>query len=279
MSRLDQLRLLPLWLLAPLLAAAGAIVWRGWLAPDALRDAPSRRLGLGATDLLVAAGLMLTGMSLGSLVVMRVKDAPLPTYLIATMAAQMLGLGLPALYLALRAARETRGLARIGYVPTRPGRDVKLGLLGAVLALMIVPGVILLGAIVGVLLGHEPATIAHDLLVRLRDSDSALGAVLLVVSAGLLAPLLEEAVYRGLWQSMLVETLGEDRRWLAVMVAALIFAAMHLGGTVDGQALPALWVLGVLLGWLYERTGSLLPGVIVHAAFNVFNISYVLLFG
>jgi membrane protease YdiL (CAAX protease family) len=40
--------------------------------------------------------------------------------------------------------------------------------------------------------------------------------------------------------------------------------------------LPGLLVLGVVLGWLYERSGSLLPCVLVHAGFNALNIAMVL---
>lgn len=277
MSTWDRIQALPLWLLAPMAAAFGVILWRGWLRPDALRDAPSRKIGFSPTDLLVAAGLMLTGMSLGSLVVARFVDAPLTTFMGAAIAAQLLGSGLPVLYLGVRAATQDRGLRRIGYVPTRPVRDVSVGVVASVLAPAIVFGVMVLGAIVGALFGYDAPQLAHTLLTRLRDDGTTSGAAMVVLSAVVVAPILEEALYRGLWQSMIVEGLGERLRWPAVMIAATIFMAVHIGA-VDVQALPALWALGVMLGWLYERTGSLLPGILVHMAFNAINIGFVLLF-
>jgi membrane protease YdiL (CAAX protease family) len=41
--------------------------------------------------------------------------------------------------------------------------------------------------------------------------------------------------------------------------------------------LPGLLVLAVVLGWLYERWGSLLPCVLVHALFNSGNCALALL--
>jgi len=46
---------------------------------------------------------------------------------------------------------------------------------------------------------------------------------------------------------------------------------MHTGQA--WQVLPSLFVLAVVLGWLYERTGSLLPSVLVHMGFNAINIA------
>ncbi len=64
--------------------------------------------------------------------------------------------------------------------------------------------------------------------------------------------------------------MGASRRWLVIVVGATIFAGIHTG-SVAGEALPGLFVLGLILGWLYESTGSLLPSVLVHAGFNLFN--------
>ena len=60
-------------------------------------------------------------------------------------------------------------------------------------------------------------------------------------------------------------------RWLVVLSAAALFALIHLGPQVAWQGLPVLFVLGIFLGWLYERTGSLWPGIVLHAGFNAIN--------
>ena len=112
----------------------------------------------------------------------------------------------------------------------------------------------------------------HELLLALqRDGGwwDAGGRSLL--SAVVIAPVAEEVLNRGLLQTLLLRTLGHRWRWAAIGVASAGFAALHLG-SVPLQALPGLFVLGLVFGALYERTGSLVPGILVHAAFNALNV-------
>lgn len=278
MSLSEKILQLPWWMLIVAAIAAGWIAGRGYWRRSALGAAPSRALGMGADELLIGGFLMLGGMVLGGALVGRFLDGPLTPLMLANILGQLLSLGLPAAYLVIRAAREDDGLRRIGVLPRCPGRDLRVGMIAVICALMIVPAVIVLFAILGLLFGLPVPEMAHELLLKLRESDSAQATLLLCISAILVAPLLEETVYRGLWQSLLVESLGEDRRRSAIAIAAAIFASVHIG-SVSWQALPALWVLGLMLGWVYERTGSLLPGIMVHAIFNAANITYVLLLG
>jgi len=82
-----------------------------------------------------------------------------------------------------------------------------------------------------------------------------------VVVAVLLAPLCEEAAFRGYLQRTLLRGLGPGR---AVGLAALFFAVRHL----DPVRFPALAALGALFGWLAWRGGSLWPAIAGHAANN-----------
>ena len=100
----------------------------------------------------------------------------------------------------------------------------------------------------------------------IRDSVQIAGVAVLV------GPLLEEVVFRGLLQTLLIDTLGRRFRWTAVLIAAAVFALIH-AGPVSWHGWPGLFVLGVVLGWLYERTGSLLPCYLAHALFNAANIA------
>ncbi|HEX4579284.1 MAG TPA: CPBP family intramembrane glutamic endopeptidase [Candidatus Dormibacteraeota bacterium] len=81
----------------------------------------------------------------------------------------------------------------------------------------------------------------------------------------LIAPLSEETIFRGFMYGWL-------RRHLpvlpAVAVSAAVFSAAHL---VLVLALP-LFAVGVVLALLYEYSGSLLPGAIVHGLFNLVGI-------
>lgn len=79
-------------------------------------------------------------------------------------------------------------------------------------------------------------------------------------AVALLAPVVEELVYRGAGVSLL-ERWG---RWLAVLVTAVAFAAAH--GLLE--AFPILFFFGVALAWLRLRTESIVPCIAVHALFN-----------
>ena len=85
--------------------------------------------------------------------------------------------------------------------------------------------------------------------------------VWIVLLVCVLVPIGEEMFFRGF-------VYGTLRRWgvaAAAVLSALFFAAVHQQVV---HFLP-IALLGVILAVLYERTGSLLPAVIVHAANNL----------
>lgn len=71
----------------------------------------------------------------------------------------------------------------------------------------------------------------------------------------------EEAIFRGV---ILRGLLGHARPAVAIGISALLFAFVHVN---PWQFIGPL-ALGVLFGWWYVRTGSLVPGLIGHALFN-----------
>jgi hypothetical protein len=77
----------------------------------------------------------------------------------------------------------------------------------------------------------------------------------------LVAPFVEELLYRGLGYGLLAPFTGP---WPAIIVTGLAFGLAH--GLVLG--LPVLTIFGVTLGWLRSRTGSVYPGMVVHGLFN-----------
>jgi membrane protease YdiL (CAAX protease family) len=74
-------------------------------------------------------------------------------------------------------------------------------------------------------------------------------------------PFVEELTYRGLGFSLL-EPLG---RWPAILVVGLLFGLAH-GLLVS---LPIIVAFGCALAWIRDRTGSVLPGMVLHATFNL----------
>lgn len=89
------------------------------------------------------------------------------------------------------------------------------------------------------------------------------------VVIGLLASLSEEVVFRG---AILRSLLRSSRLsvWSAIALSALMFSVIHL----NPAQLPHAFIIGLLLGWMYYRTGSILPGVAYHWANN--SVAYVL---
>jgi membrane protease YdiL (CAAX protease family) len=76
-----------------------------------------------------------------------------------------------------------------------------------------------------------------------------------------LAPLVEELVFRGLLYGWLAGRWGKNVGWI---VSSLAFAAAHTEPAHIVLVLP----LGLLFGWLRQRTDSLLPSLAAHIANN-----------
>lgn len=72
------------------------------------------------------------------------------------------------------------------------------------------------------------------------------------------APLVEELVFRGAILRTLLKT--SSRPVYAIIISALLFALVH----VNPAQMPHAFIVGLLLGWMYLRTGSILPGVAFH---------------
>jgi membrane protease YdiL (CAAX protease family) len=92
------------------------------------------------------------------------------------------------------------------------------------------------------------------------DPDRAGGYAANFVAVALFAPVVEELTYRGLGYTLL----ERYSRWVAIGVTALLFGLAH--GLVIG--LPVLVAFGVGLGWLRSKTGSVVPGMVLHGVFN-----------
>ncbi len=84
--------------------------------------------------------------------------------------------------------------------------------------------------------------------------------ILLIVIA---APIAEETCFRGMLFGGLREKLP---RLAAALICGLIFGALH--ALTGITAVPPLIVFGFLLALLYERTGSIIPGILLHMLNN-----------
>ena len=106
----------------------------------------------------------------------------------------------------------------------------------------------------------------------IAGADTPLLQVGLVIAAVVLAPLAEEIMFRG----VLLTALERRGRRFGLVVSSLVFAAVHLLG-LDIEMLwqsalvviPPIFGLGLLLGWLTQRTGRLGPAIFLHSGWNM----------
>lgn len=80
------------------------------------------------------------------------------------------------------------------------------------------------------------------------------------MAIGIFAPVVEEIVFRGAILRILLGLFSRSWHWVAIIFSALIFGAIHLN---LAQGLHA-FVIGLLLGWMYYRTSSVVPGILLH---------------
>jgi len=111
--------------------------------------------------------------------------------------------------------------------------------------------------------------------------------IMIFIVAVVIASLFEEMLFRGLFQTTIRSyfearfwspvargTPHEDRvtakygAWAAILISSGLFAATH----ADTGHWPALFVLGVCLGYAYEKSGSLFRPIFIHSFFNATSI-------
>jgi membrane protease YdiL (CAAX protease family) len=145
-------------------------------------------------------------------------------------------------------SRARRLLAALGVVRPDPGT------LGAPFVTVLV-----LGTAIAVVVGG------------MNGSAESAATPALLLSLVIWQPCIEELLFRGALQGELLRWAPLARSWLGLTaangLAALAFALAHLVHQ------PPLWALSTLLpglvfGWFRDRSGSVLPSLVLHAAFN-----------
>jgi len=132
--------------------------------------------------------------------------------------------------------------------------------------------------------GQEYQMQQHQQLELIMEYSQLLPRILIVVVAVVIAPLLEEMLFRGLFQttirsyliarrsSLVARFTGHGSRatncWLAIAISSGLFTITH----VNAGHWPALFVLGICLGYAYEKSGSLFRPIFIHSFFNAASI-------
>ena len=95
-------------------------------------------------------------------------------------------------------------------------------------------------------------------------TDGALTRLVLIAVVTVIAPLAEEVIFRGYIFRALRNRLDV---WPAAITAGALFAAAHLGWVPIAFIVPTI-AFGIGMCLLYHWTGSLYPGIAVHAFIN-----------
>ncbi len=107
--------------------------------------------------------------------------------------------------------------------------------------------------------------------------DALAGGMTLLLAgfiAVVLAPIVEEVVFRGILFRALGDRIGV---WLAAIVSSAIFAVIHIEVVLSQPvALGGLFAVGMVLALAYQWTGNLLVPVVGHAVFNAASIGLAL---
>lgn len=95
--------------------------------------------------------------------------------------------------------------------------------------------------------------------------DMLMNYAMMPINVVLLAPILEEIVYRKIiftWVS------GKTSFWVGASISSLIFAVCHL----DIARLPAYFAVGLIFCYFYRRSGSILVPIAAHVSLNLISI-------
>ena len=111
----------------------------------------------------------------------------------------------------------------------------------------------------------------EDLLEN--EFDGLTHTVMGAFTISVLAPLLEEVMFRGAIQGYMMRRMRAP--WAAIIAAALVFGIFHMNPV---QVVYAT-LLGVVFGWIYYRTGSLMSVIVGHVLTNTIATIMMLLLG
>jgi membrane protease YdiL (CAAX protease family) len=90
--------------------------------------------------------------------------------------------------------------------------------------------------------------------------------LLVIVTVVVVVPVSEEMLFRGMFQTMIRSFVKGP--WRSILISSILFSIVH----PNKEHWPALFVLGMCLGYAYERKGSLFRPILIHSFFNTVSI-------
>lgn len=161
------------------------------------------------------------------------------------------------------------GFAKIGLQIGKLPQAWK-GIVGLVLAAPWIYLTLFASQIIYRVTGLMPEQQTHETLTLIRTNTDTLAVAIATFGAVVLAPVMEEVLFRGLLQTSIARVAA--RPWVAIGATSLLFALIH-----PPFSIPAIFVLSLTLGYLYHRTQNLWAAIAFHIAFNAANTGLTLL--
>lgn len=130
--------------------------------------------------------------------------------------------------------------------------------LGIAVALVMTPLLILL-------FGDDPPT--QGVVEIAGSSETAVEQLMIIVSVAVLAPIVEEIIYRGMLLNVLIRRFSV---WPSIVVSAALFAMVHVFLDLNAiAALVGLFLLGLVFGWVSLRRGDISLAIALHSGVNL----------
>jgi membrane protease YdiL (CAAX protease family) len=86
-----------------------------------------------------------------------------------------------------------------------------------------------------------------------------------IFSLVILAPFVEEFIFRGIMYGPFLRKIGT---FGSICLTSIIWASAH----IQIKSLLSLFFIGIILGYLYKSSKSLIPGIITHSLINISNL-------
>lgn len=195
--------------------------------------------------------LVFFGLGIAGAIVLSAVDKEPDATLLSLVPQGIIFIGVPLLIAARRV--DTRPWRAIGFVPFKASH---LWLVAGAMGMQIVVTIVF----TALFFTPEQDTLVED--VEFNETTlTAMATVFLIVIA---APITEETLFRGLFFGALR---SRAPFWVAAGISGIVFGSVHLTSG-DVAVAGLLSFLGVILAWLYERTGSLGPPIVLHMVNN-----------
>lgn len=143
--------------------------------------------------------------------------------------------------------------------PARHSVASTLGVLTLPIVLLAPGLVIAAGTLNSIVVKFLPMSPDDEALLAEMMSNDALA----ILFGCIAAPFLEEMLFRGI---ILRSFLRQYSKTASILGSATLFAIAHL----NVYQLVTAFAVGIVAGWLYERTRSLWPCILLHASYNAF---------